>query len=130
MRSIVPKLVFGLTDPALHTLYVIHHRNNNEESHIQSHLHIFFITEGFSQSYYLDCKVVLQVFCVCVVSYEVYRATLKYLSNPVANVVYTVETELPMVTVCNSVNEVRFGPMPVEERDLRWKGKFYPADKG
>ena len=70
------------------------------------------------------------MFCVCVVSYEVYRATLKYLSSPVANVVYTVETELPMVTVCNSVNEVKFGPMPVKEGDLRWKGKFYSNDKG
>ena len=130
MRSIVPKLVFGLTDPALHTLYVIHHRNNNEESHIQSHLHIFFITEGFSQSYYLDCKVVLQVFCVCVVSYEVYRATLKYLSSPVANVVYTVETELPMVTVCNGVYDVKYGPMPVTLGDLTYRGMYYPDDKG
>ena len=130
MRSIVPKLVFGLTDPALHTLYVIHHRNNNEESHIQSHLHIFFITEGFSQSYYLDCKVALQVFCVCVVSYEVYRATLKYLSNPVANVVYTIETELPMVTVCNAVPDVLMGPLPMKQNYLRWKGEFYHDDKG
>ena len=72
----------------------------------------------------------LQVFCVCVVTYEVYRATLKYLSNPVANVVYTVETELPMVTVCNSVVDIHFGSMPVKTNDLKWKGKFYPEDQG
>ena len=81
--------------------------------------------------YYLQCTAtLLQVFCVCVVSYEVYRATLKYLSSPVANVVYTVETELPMVTVCNSVSEVRFGPLPVKHSLMSWKGKFYHDDKG
>ena len=81
------------------------------------------------QQYNYHHIVALQVFCVCVVTYEVYRATLKYLSNPVANVVYTVETELPMVTVCNSVSDIIFGPMPVKQDDLRFKGKFHPDDK-
>ena len=72
----------------------------------------------------------LKIFCVCVVTYEVYRGTRKFLSNPVANVVYTVETELPMLTVCSAVKEIKFGPMPVSSDDLRWKGKFYPDDKG
>ena len=63
-------------------------------------------------------------------TYEVYRATLKYLSSPVANVVYTVETELPMVTVCNGVYDVKYGPMPVTLGDLTYRGKYYPDDKG
>ena len=105
--------------------------SQNEESQIQSHFHIFFTTEGFSSIIArVKCKCNLQVFCVCVVTYELYRATLKYLSNPVANVVYQVETELPMVTVCNSVPDIVFGPMPVKQNDLRWKGKFHPDDKG
>ena len=62
--------------------------------------------------------------------YEVYRATNKFLSNPVANVVYTVETELPMVTVCNVVEEIKFGRMPVDPGKFRWKGMFYPDKEG
>ena len=72
----------------------------------------------------------LKIFCVCVVTYEVYRGTRKFLSNPVANVVYTVETELPMVTVCNGVYDVKYGPMPVTLGDLTYRGKYYPDDKG
>ena len=72
---------------------------------------------------------ILKLFCFCVVGYEVYRATKKFLSNPVANVVYTVETELPMVTVCNELEEIKFGPMPIYHRDFRFKGQFYPINK-
>ena len=71
----------------------------------------------------------MQVFCVCVVTWELFRGTQKYLSRPVANVVYTVEADLPMITVCPQMGWLKYGPMPVAQNDLFWKGKFYPNDK-
>ena len=65
-----------------------------------------------------------------VVLYEIYLGTDKYLSTPVANVVYTLETELPMLTVCpEHKSDIRFGPMPVGPRELI-RGQFYPDNKG
>ena len=69
------------------------------------------------------------MFCVGVVTWEVFRGTKKYLSSPVANVVYTVQADLPMITVCPQRGELKYGPMPVLQNDLFWKGKFYPDDK-
>ena len=61
---------------------------------------------------------------------QIYLGTDKYLSSPVANVVYTVETELPMLTVCpEHRSETRFGPMSVKPEQLI-RGQFYPDNKG
>ena len=60
------------------------------------------------------------------VVYEILIGTLKYISSPVANVVYTVETELPMLTVCADHKSPIRSPLPKGFE----KGEFYPTDKG
>ena len=63
---------------------------------------------------------------MCAVIYEVWQGTTKYISSPVANVVFSTSVELPMVTICN---KLRLGPLPANltRKDLM-DGKFYPDD--
>ena len=55
-----------------------------------------------------------------------FQGTSKYLSSPVANVVFSTSVDLPMVTICN---KLKLGPLPgnLTRRDLM-AGKFYPDD--
>ena len=67
-----------------------------------------------------------QGFCVCAVIYEVFQGTTKYIASPVANVVFSTEVELPMLTICN---KLKMGPMPgnLTRKDLVG-GKFFPDE--
>ena len=55
-----------------------------------------------------------------------FQGTTKYISSPVANVVFSTEAELPMLTICHQRG---LGPMPgdLTKRDLI-HGKFFPDD--
>ena len=61
---------------------------------------------------------------MCAVIYEVYQGTDKYISSPVANVVFSTEVELPMVTICN---KLKMGDLPANlTRKEITAGKFHP----
>ena len=61
---------------------------------------------------------------MCAVIYEVYQGTSKYISYPVANVVFSTEVELPMVTICN---KLKMGDLPANlTRKEITAGKFHP----
>ena len=61
---------------------------------------------------------------MCAVIYEVYQGTSKYFSSPVANVVFSTEVELPMVTICN---KLKMGDLPANlTRKEITAGKFHP----
>ena len=70
-----------------------------------------------------------QVFCFCVVIYEVVSGTQKFFSAPVANVVFSTEIEMPMVTICHTPHELKMGPLPgnLTYRDIV-DGNFYPNE--
>ena len=79
----------------------------------------YFCSEAFTLSY--------QGFCVCAVIYEVFQGTSKYISSPVANVVFSTEVELPMVTICN---KLRMGSLPGNlTRKKLVSGNFFPDDQ-
>ena len=80
------------------------------------------IAESHSRNIKQSC--LMQVFCVSIVIYEIYIGTEKYLSNPVANVVYTLQTELPMLTVCPEAVRNFVPPRHILD------GEYYPDDKG
>ena len=63
---------------------------------------------------------------MCAVIYEVYQGTSKYIASPVANVVFSTEVEMPMVTICN---KLKMGALPANltRKDIVG-GKFYPDD--
>ena len=69
-----------------------------------------------------------QGFCVCAVIYEVYQGTSKYISSPVANVVFSTSVELPMLTICNKLKMAAYLlPGNLTRKDLV-SGKFFPDD--
>ena len=46
--------------------------------------------------------VLLFVFCLLVVAWQLYQGTKKYLTEPVANKIYSAQAELPVITVCHA----------------------------
>ena len=63
------------------------------------------------------------------VLYEVKHATDRFLSYPIANVVFSTQAELPMVTICQDHPVLKLGPLPsIKTHDWNW-GKYYPDDK-
>ena len=56
-----------------------------------------------------------------------FQGTSKYISSPVANVVFSTEVELPMVTICN---KLRMGSLPGNlTRKKLVSGNFFPDDQ-
>ena len=50
-------------------------------------------------------KVLLFMFCIIVVLWQVFMGTKKYLEAPVANKIFAEEVELPDITVCHLKTE-------------------------
>ena len=46
------------------------------------------------------------------VCYEIYVGTRKYLSEPVATTSFSTEAELPSLTVCHQLQELKIGSLP------------------
>ena len=56
-----------------------------------------------------------------------FQGTSKYISSPVANVVFSTEVELPMLTICN---KLRMGSLPGNlTRKKLVSGNFFPDDQ-
>ena len=70
-----------------------------------------------------------QVFCLFMVSYEIYCGTIKYLSYPVATTTFSAEVELPRLTLCqyrsDSYKIGRVQPASLSFSDYM-DGKFFP----
>ena len=47
----------------------------------------------------------LFVFCVCVVTWQLYTGTIKYLDAPIGSKIYTEESEVPVITVCHTAKD-------------------------
>ena len=70
-----------------------------------------------------------KVFCVLVVTYEIYSGTRKFLSDPVATTSFSAEVELPRVTLCQYRSaSFKIGVLPPFNLifDDYMDGKFFP----
>ena len=52
----------------------------------------------------------LLLFCILVVIWQVFMGTKKYLDAPVANTIYAEEVELPVITICHRIFDMRVEP--------------------
>ena len=70
----------------------------------------------------------LMLFCILVVFWQVWKGTSKYLAAPVANKIFSVEAELPVITVCHRKKGLRMGTkIRLTYEDFK-DGKFLPYD--
>ena len=51
--------------------------------------------------------VLLFVFCLLVVSWQLYQGTKKYMAEPLANKIYSAQAELPVITVCHADDDLK-----------------------
>ena len=51
--------------------------------------------------------VLLFVFCLLMVSWQLYQGTKKYLAEPLANKIYSAQAELPVITVCHADDDLK-----------------------
>ena len=70
----------------------------------------------------------LMLFCILSVIWQVWNGTSKYLAAPVANKIFSVEAELPVITICHRKKSLRMGTkLGLTYEDFR-DGNFLPDD--
>ena len=68
--------------------------------------------------------VLLFVFCLLVVAWQLYQGTKKYLAEPLANKIYSAQAELPVITVCHADDDLKIPKTEgMKHSDFR-KGDF------
>ena len=60
---------------------------------------------------------ILYVFCLSIMAYQLYEGTKKYLSKPVATKVFSKEVELPYISVCHIKEELKLKTVKTNEND-------------
>ena len=60
---------------------------------------------------------ILYVFCLSIMTYQLYEGTKKYLSKPVATKVFSKEVELPYISVCHIKEELKLKTVKTNEND-------------
>ena len=76
----------------------------------------------------LENHIVLQVFCLSMVFYEIYSGTRKYISGPVATTSFSTDAEIPSLTLCHQRGLFKIGVLPPFKltNDDYENGKFFP----
>ena len=59
----------------------------------------------------------LYVFCLSIVLYQLYEGSKKYLSKPVATKISSMEVELPYISVCHIKEELKLKTVKTNEND-------------
>ena len=73
---------------------------------------------------------ILLFFCLLTVFWQFSEGTKKYLESPVANKIYSVQAELPVITVCHRKSSLRMRTMyGISYKEFR-DGKMTSEDSG
>ena len=68
--------------------------------------------------------VLLFVFCLLMVSWQLYQGTKKYMAEPLANKIYSAQAELPVIMVCHADDKLKIPKTKgMKHSDFR-KGDF------
>ena len=73
-------------------------------------------------------KVLLFMFCIIVVLWQVFMGTRKYLEAPVANKIFAEEVELPDFTVCHLKKSLRVASKYGLDYDDYSYGRMFPEE--
>ena len=73
-------------------------------------------------------KVVLFMFCILVVIWQVFMGTRKYLEAPVANKIFAKEVELPDITICHLKESLRVASKYGLDYDDYMYGRMFPEE--